>query len=237
MKYVGGKSRHWREILSIVLKDRDNRPYVEPFVGGFNVMCHVSGGQRIASDVHFYLIELFKSVQRGWHPPTVVTEEEYKQVRDNPHNYDPAYVGFVGFACSYGSKWFGGYARGKNNKGEPRNYADEGARHLTRQAQGIQGVLIENKSYDTLTIPNESIIYCDPPYKGTLQYKTEPFDHDHFWSWCRWQHYNNNATVYVSEYTAPDDFECVWMKTVNNTLVRNTGAKQGIEKLFRIKEL
>lgn len=41
--------------------------------------------------------------------------------------------------------------------------------------------------------------------------------------------------VFVSEYNAPDDFECIWVKEVNNSLTKDTGGKKGIEKLFKIK--
>lgn len=38
--------------------------------------------------------------------------------------------------------------------------------------------------------------------------------------------------VFVSEYTAPDDFVCVWSKQVNNSLTKDTGSKKGVECLF-----
>jgi len=44
-------------------------------------------------------------------------------------------------------------------------------------------------------------------------------------------------SMFISEYTAPDDFECVWSKRVNNTLVKNTGSKKGVEKLFIPKHM
>jgi DNA adenine methylase len=39
----------------------------------------------------------------------------------------------------------------------------------------------------------------------------------------------------VSEYNAPEDFECLWSKEVNNSLTKDTGSKKGIEKLFKMK--
>jgi len=39
--------------------------------------------------------------------------------------------------------------------------------------------------------------------------------------------------VFVSEYSAPDDFACVWSKEVNNSLTKDTGSKKGFECLFR----
>lgn len=233
MKYMGSKNRHSKELLSIILKDR--KPYqwyVEPFVGGFNTVDKVEGN-RIANDIHFYLIELFRAIQWGWIPPSNTSEEEYQHIRKNKQNYPPYLVGFVGFGCSYSGKWFGGYARGNTNDGRPRNYCNESKRNILKQAKNIKDILIYNKSYYDLYIPPNSIIYCDPPYEGVTQYK-DTFNHKEFWEWCRKKTIEGH-TVFISEYNAPLNFECVWTKKVNNTLVKNTGSKQGIEKLFQMR--
>jgi len=39
--------------------------------------------------------------------------------------------------------------------------------------------------------------------------------------------------VYVSEYNAPTDFECLWQKEIRTSLAVNSDNKKGIEKLFR----
>lgn len=207
------------------MKDRkEDQFYVEPFVGGFNMIDKVDG-LRIANDSNYYLIQLFKAIQKGWTPPSVVTEEEYRDARINKEKLPSELVGFIGFCCSYSGKFFGGYARG-----EGRNYADESARNLLKQAEKIKGIEIYNNSYLDLAIPKESIIYCDPPYQGTTKYKDQ-IDYSIFWDWVR-KKTDEGHSVFVSEYNAPDDFVCLWSKEVNNTLVQNTGSKKGIEKLF-----
>lgn len=87
-------------------------------------------------------------------------------------------------------------------------------------------------SYLNMNIPKGSTVYCDPPYASTTGYKGS-FDHDEFWGWCEMQAING-CRVFVSEYTAPDNFEVVWQKTVTNSLTKDTGSKSGVEKLFRI---
>lgn len=54
------------------------------------------------------------------------------------------------------------------------------------------------------------VVYCDPPYKNTENYRhtKEKFDHDRFWQWVRTRDY----IVYVSEYSAPDDFVSIFDK-------------------------
>lgn len=65
MKYMGSKRRIVKEILPIILKDRKpDQYYVEPFVGGGNVIEKVTGN-RIAGDNNRYLIALFKKMQEG----------------------------------------------------------------------------------------------------------------------------------------------------------------------------
>lgn len=231
MKYMGSKARHAKELLPIILKDRKpGQWYVEPFVGGANMIDKVDGN-RIGADFNENVIVLFKDLQVGWTPPESITEEEYKEARKKELS---AYKSFVGFCASYSGKWFGGYARGNDGKGNPRNYADEQRRHLLKQKAGIKGVKFIHSDYQSLDIPPNSIIYCDPPYEGTTKYTTGGFDHKVFWQWCR-DKANEGHSVFVSEYNAPDDFECVWEKKVNNTLTKDTGSKQGVERLFVYK--
>lgn len=139
-----------------------------------------------------------------------------------------AQYGFVGFAMSFGGKWFGGYRRDTSGK---RDYVAECKRSSEKEFPKLVGVEFHHCSYDQLDIPHNSIIYCDPPYANTQGYSTGAFDHQKFWDWVRGE-VSSDHKVFVSEYTAPDDFECVWSKSVNNTLDRDTGAKSAVERLF-----
>jgi DNA adenine methylase len=233
MKYMGSKNRHAKDIIPIILSNREGRCYVEPFVGGFNLIDKVDGN-RIANDTHFYLIELFKAIQGGWIPPSTVSEEHYAHIKANKEHYLPHFVGFVGFGCSYSGKWFGGYARGNASNGTARNYCLESKRNILQQSNKIKGIDIRRGDYWTLEIPDNSIIYCDPPYYKTTKYETNEFDHAEFWDWARLQALRGHR-IFISEYTAPSDFICVWSKLVNNTLAKDTGSKQGMEKLFTIQ--
>ncbi len=102
---------------------------------------------------------------------------------------------------------------------------------IQKQAKVLNGVIFVHSDYRFLDLPANAIIYCDPPYEGTTKYATGGFDHKAFWQWCR-EKVSEGHKVFVSEYNAPNDFVCVWEKKVNNTLVKDSGSKQGIEKLF-----
>lgn len=232
MKYMGSKARHAKEILPIILAGReDGKWYVEPFVGGANVIDKVDG-PRIGADYNPYIIALWQAVADGWIPPDVVTEDEYADARTGGEVN--AKTAFIGFGCSYSGKWFGGYARGNDAKGNARNYCSESRKNVLKQAESLRGVHFVHASYDQMDIPPNSIIYCDPPYAGTTGYATGAFNHDSFWQWCR-DKVNEGHKVFVSEYTAPDDWVCVWSKEVNNTLAKDTGSKKGVERLFTLK--
>ena len=208
-------------------KDRENRVWVEPFVGGANMIDKVNG-KRIGNDSHKYLVALLKALQKGWVPPTEISKENYYDIKNYPDKYTDELVGFVGFLCSFGGKWWGGYACNKKNY----NYADSGSRVLTKQAKNFAGIEFICGNYLEMTIPQNSLIYCDPPYRGTTKYK-DTFDSNAFWQWCRDMSKKN--VVFVSEYKAPDDFICVWEGEVKTNFAsqRDGATHKAVEKLFK----
>ena len=49
MKYMGSKARHAKELLPIILANRtEGQWYVEPFVGGANMIAKVEGLRQLA---------------------------------------------------------------------------------------------------------------------------------------------------------------------------------------------
>lgn len=235
MRYMGSKSRHAKHIIPILMSCHDqSKPYVEPFVGGGNMIDKIPAVIRLGSDVAEYAIALLAAVSNGWTPPTSLTEVEYHNIKNNPDSYDPEVVGFAAYSCSYGGKFWGGYARGNSANGRPRNYAAEQARHLTRQAVGLYGVEFCQSDYDALTIPEGSTVYCDPPYEGTTKYKSGGFDHVAFWDWA--ERMSAGRRLFVSEYDAPKNWNCVWQREAPSSLTKDTGEKRAIERLFCLGE-
>jgi len=231
MKYMGSKARIAKHILPIILADREKGQwYVEPFVGGANMIDKVDGN-RIGSDVNHYLIEALKLIQ--FDPSLLPNNNIY--FNENDYQYAKKYgmesdgmQGYVGFALSYSGKWWGGWCRDGKNK---RDYVAEAFRNAKKQSPKLKGIIFKISNYFDLVLPQKSVIYCDPPYKGATKYK-DNFDHSRFWQWCR-NKAEQGHTLFVSEYNAPDDFECVWQKEIVSSLTKNTGAKKGIEKLFK----
>ena len=230
---MGSKNRFSKELLPIILKDRTPEQwYYEPMVGGANMIDKVDGN-RFGSDINEYLIEMWLALTGGWTPKEHYTKEEYTDIKNNKENHPKHLVGYVGINCSYSGKWFGGYAGITETKGGVRDYQKEAFRNTTKQIPKIKGVKFIHSSYQYLEIPDNSLIYCDPPYEGTSKYKDD-FNHTEFWEWVRTKTKQGHK-VFVSEYKAPEDFKCVWEKETKSSLSANGksgGNKLSTEKLF-----
>ena len=228
MRYCGSKARHAKDIYSAIktlLPDVESRVWVEPFVGGGNMLSSVPNQNKIGIDVNEYAVAVLTAVRDGWSPPSDITDETYNSIKSHHHLYPPHLVGFVGFGASYAGKWFAGKARGSG-----RNLVDEARRNCLAQREGLRGAELSSGFYWQVEIPPNSVVYCDPPYAGTQEYRNGGFDTPAFWRWA--DAVSESTPLFVSEYRAPSGWECIWSKSVNSSLDLNTGGKKNIEKLF-----
>lgn len=208
------------------LERESSMTWVEPFVGSAKVISLV-GGHRIGSDVNHEMIALFKALQNGYEPPGEVSEEFYNEVKQNQDQYPDHLKAFISIGCAFSAKRWSTYAR--NNRGN--NYALDAKNSLNRLRPLIENVEFLSSDYKDLKVPSNSLIYCDPPYKGTTGYGFH-FDHEEFYQWCR-DKVKQGHLVFVSEYQAPEDFECVWSKRVSvSAAEKKVSYKE--EKLFRV---
>lgn len=102
------------------------------------------------------------------------------------------------------------------------------------QLQRLEPVQFTSLSYEEVQIPDNAIIYCDPPYKWTAEYKEWAFDHTKFWEWVREK--AKTHKIFISEYTAPPDFRCIFEFSQKSTLQgwNQLHNDQPTEKLFTI---
>ena len=231
MKYMGSKNRIAKYILPIMLKEAEKHgitKWVEPFVGGANMIDKVPDSfERVGYDLNDHTIYALIDIRDNVHLlPYAVSEDEYKSYKGLPAK---SLTSLIRFGASFGGKFENGYAR--------RNCESmwgECVRNALKQSTKIQNVQFICDSYENLDFEN-CLIYCDPPYQGTTGYKTGAFDHEHFFDWCREQSKKN--VVFVSEYNAPDDFECVWQGEVKTNFAssRKTATHNAVEKLFIVR--
>lgn len=106
MKYMGSKNRIAKYILPIMLAERKpDQWWVEPFVGGGNIIDKVDG-KRLGADINEYLIAALILIRDFPETiPDIITEDDYKRVMSEPKV--DGLTGFIGFAMSFGESGSG----------------------------------------------------------------------------------------------------------------------------------
>jgi len=232
LRYVGGKTRLAKSIAEQIYRHKtdQHRRYLEPFFGGGSMANHTVNFDlmRYAYDIHPDLILMYQALQNGWIPPQHISEGQYRSLK---YAEPSALRAFVGFGSSFGGKWFGGYARDKTGK---RDFTNESYHRIMLNRHYINDIIFKCKSYDEIKgVHSIDLVYADPPYQGTLGYNNS-FDHTVFWNIMRdWS--NTGATVLISEYTAPSDFEIVWETPYKTYGITLSDTKEKIERLFKWK--
>jgi DNA adenine methylase len=190
MHYLGSKARHADQILEHVLRDRKpGQWYVEPFVGGGNVLCRVpqEQGPRLAADFNPFMVAVLKRLSEGWEPRATITRPEYEALRDHydANKFKPGFfsedemadIAAIALGASFGSLWFGSWANDPPDR--PGMRWGQGRAAALRDAPGLRGAKFVCASFDKLfevardagyAIPDGSLIYCDPPYRDTTGY-------------------------------------------------------------------
>ena len=225
MRYLGGKSRTYKEICTFLESIRKpNQPFIEPFCGA----CWVTQGirnPRYVSDANEALVTMWKAAQEGFEFPNTITREQHAWYKKNQPKDDPV-TALVGFGYSFGGDWFCGYCSHEN----PKSHLGNPKETIAKKAVKLQGVKFKHQSYKEIKVDN-CLIYCDPPYANTTGYSAVgEFDSAEFWSTMR--EWSKTNTVVVSEYTAPEDFLCVWYRSTKTDMHTKSGKEHRIERLF-----
>lgn len=223
MRYLGGKSRVANDISQVINRMIGNRTFVSIFCGGCAVEAKVNANRKIIADCQPYLIEMWKDLQKNRIFPEQITVDQYYEVKNNI-DADKGLSGYIGFGCSFSGKWFGGPARDK-----------KGADFITcpkqvyKDIQGLKDAEFICCNYHDIVIPDNSLVYADPPYFGTTGYGMD-FDHEEFWRFIREESKRN--IVLVSEMQAPEDFKAIWVRDIQRQVDVNQPKQNSVEKLF-----
>lgn len=246
---MGSKNRIAKHIVPIIQKyiDENNiKKYIEPFVGGANVIDKIRCKEKYGFDKNKYLIALLKHVQNNKPLYEEVTKDLYNKARvaynkGDTSDFEDWQIGNIGFIASFNGRWFdGGYAKTGYEKTKNglrlRNYYQEAKNNILKQQVNLNGIKFLSCDYhDAIELPYDEniVIYCDPPYQNTKQYANAmEFDYEDFWNTMRvWSKSN---IVLISEQNAPIDFECIWEQEVCRSIKANDKSKS-TEKLFKYK--
>ena len=98
-----------------------------------------------------------------------------------------------------------------------RHTSRKGAPSLERlqslqSLERLQSLRVTSQSYDEIDIPDDAVVYCDPPYhasdKRLYEGTARGFDHGAFYDWC--VRVSKTNPIFISEYSIEDDrFEVV----------------------------
>lgn len=244
MIYQGSKAKLRKYIVPVLQDCIDKNgitEYVEPFVGGANIIDHIQCKYREGFDNNPELIELLRYMQDNPELPVAPEHcsfEHYKDVRENRKKntgkYSTEYTALIGYFASYGGRYFdGGY--GRDSKGGREIYAERLA-YAREQAPLLSGIIFDCHDYRELSgckFGGEVVMYLDPPYKNTKSYNGGNFNHEEFYDFVR--SIANECYVFISEFDMPPDFECIWSK--ERKLLQKSDRKMGevaVEKLYTI---
>ena len=239
MNYMGSKASISSSIVPIIQKcimfsGYDH--YIEPFVGGANIIEHIKCNTRVGADINKYLISLLRYAQLNEISdfPEDITYEEYCSVRDafniKSEKYEDWYVGCVGFLASFNGRFFdGGFAKPHYSDGQHREPYKEHLRNLMKQnLSGIEFICCDYKSFSNIS---NHVVYCDPPYANTKDYNgNKDFDSDEFWDFAR--KLSGSNIVLISEQTAPKDFMEIWSQDVKRQINTSDDKFTVSEKLY-----
>ncbi len=96
----------------------------------------------------------------------------------------------------------------------------------------LESLEVSEKDYRKIKIPENSVIYCDIPYKGTEGYSSD-FNHEAFYDWCMRQ----TVPVYISEYNMPEDrFKLVAERKHTSTYGKGNKAKV-MERIYEPRKI
>lgn len=86
-----------------------------------------------------------------------------------------------------------------------------------------------NDYTDIVVESPDSVIYCDIPYLGCVNYNKGKFDHERFYTWCE----NQSVPVFISEKWMPEDrFECIAEKETVSSKCTTDNNYRYTERLF-----
>ena len=104
--------------------------------------------------------------------------------------------------------------------------------------ESLESLRVTSLSYDEIHIPEDAVVYCDPPYhacdKSLYEGTADAFDHCTFYDWC--VRVSKTNPIFISEYSIDDDrFEVVAEKQ-KMTSMSQVKSFNVTERLYTVKK-
>jgi len=199
MQYQGSKKRLSKTLKPFIEQYiKSDSIYVEPFMGGCNMLTEIDAKIKYGYDYNEYVVEFFKALQNNsFYPPDFIDKETYDKIKKDKEYQDnnKPLTAWVALGCSFGAKWFGGYAKDVTKAGKSRQMIARNG--LDKQIPKLKNIIFNYSSYDDIEIQENMVVYCDPPYADTLKYKDD-FDSEKFWDWVLEK--SEICPILISEY-------------------------------------
>lgn len=164
-----------------------------------------------------------------WEFPTRENYNKLNAIMNWPLSYDEVCGDNIKYNMLKNLQALNALASGKSASSVFRlQHIDHLKRFKDIQNTGTRQWHFSRGSYDDIKIKNNSVIYCDIPYKGTSEYISGAFDYDKFYKWRQTQ---NN--IYISEYNMPAaEFKEVYNIEKTVLMSAKGNKKKAVEKLF-----
>lgn len=198
MVYMGSKnklSKYLKPLIEGFLKQ--GMIYVEPFVGGANMIDKIEWDHKFGYDLNKCIIALMRY---GAYQAKLSynNNKEFKRLRElYKQGIASPKIGFAGLMCQLG-KFYSSYQKDKEKRDQLR-------RNIEKQFSNplFFNTEFDYKNYKDLNL-KDAVIYCDPPYPDTTQYNIkEKFNYDHFLSKCE-EWFNDGNIVLLSGNFVPN---------------------------------
>lgn len=103
--------------------------------------------------------------------------------------------------------------------------------------KSLEHLRVTSLSYDEIDIPEDAVVYCDPPYHASYNSLYEgtakTFDHNAFYDWC--VDVSKTNPIFISEYSIEDDrFEIVAEKQKITSMAQKKSFNV-TERLYTVK--
>ena len=221
MKIIGSKEIIADDILPFIhnymmLYNIDT--YIEPFVGGANIIDKVVANKKYGYDTNKYLIALFNYIKAGGKLPEEISVEQYidckAHYKANDGTYKDWFIGAVAFMADMRGKFFdtkGGTSGLTEVERYNKHYA-EAVEEMIKQSRFISDIEFINAEYGSIRA-NNCLIYCEVPDDD--KHKKKGFDIANFWyTVSKWN--DDNNIVFIRSKSAPDEYDIIWENENNS---------------------